>query len=69
MEFSFPNVATESNYSGIENGGLFNRDQCRQLSKYCVFDLEKLLKHMMETEMELSNQLKLPNGSVTATEP
>ena len=33
MSFSFPNVNVETNLSGIENGGLFTRDQCRQLAK------------------------------------
>lgn len=33
MSFSFPNVNVESNFNGIENGGLFTRDQCRQLAK------------------------------------
>lgn len=33
MNFVFPNVGLDTNYSGIENGGLFNKDQCRQLAK------------------------------------
>jgi hypothetical protein len=53
MEFSFPNVQTESHYSGIEHGGLFNREQCRQLAKYLIFYEGKLLKLMMEIMMEL----------------
>jgi hypothetical protein len=68
MSFSFPNVGLDTNFNGVENGGLFTRDQCRQLAKYFKFNLEKLLKHMMGIMMVLLNQSKLLNGFVIAIE-
>lgn len=41
MSFSFPGVGLDNNFNGVENGGLFTRDQCRQLAKYILFYIEK----------------------------
>jgi hypothetical protein len=33
MSFSFPGIGLDTNFNEVENGGLFNRDQCRQLAR------------------------------------
>lgn len=52
----------ETNYSGVENGGLFSKDECRSLARYEYNNVEKSSKPMMETEMALARLYKLLNG-------
>lgn len=59
----------ETNYTGIENGGLFSRDECRSLARYNVYDVEKSLKPTTAITTAYVRLSKLPNGSLTVTEP
>lgn len=70
-QFGFPSQANyaqsqvsnvETNYNQVENGGLFTRDECRNLARYLSPHEEKLLRLTMEMEMEFVRQLKWPNG-------
>lgn len=36
----------------IENGGLFNRERCTQLTKYPITQIDNCLKCTMTTKME-----------------
>jgi len=58
----------DTNYPAVENGGLFTRDECRNLARYYFLDIERLLRLMMATEMEYVRLYKLQNGLWTATE-
>ena len=31
----------ETNYTSVENGGLFTRDECRNLARYLLAQIEK----------------------------
>lgn len=58
----------EPTYPTVENGGLFTRDECRNLARYRLFDVERSLKRMMETEMGFARPLRWPSGLWTAIE-
>ena len=54
----------------MENGGLFNRNECHDLARYisyCDF-IGTLFEHMMVIKMEFVIRLKLLNGLLTVTE-
>lgn len=56
------NQGYDTNYTPVENGGLFTRDECRNLARYPQFDLERSSRPTMETEMESARPLKLQSG-------
>ena len=59
----------ETNYNQVENGGLFTRDECRNLARYSSPHPEKLLTHTTETETASAKQSKWQSGWSTATGP
>lgn len=59
----------DSNFSGVENGGLFSKEECRNLARYIKNNKGKLLKPTMGTMMGFVRLLKLQNGWSIATEP
>ena len=74
MHFGFPssnyaqsqvsssNNQFETNYGSVENGGLFSREECRNLAKYIPSNQEKSSKPMTATETASVKQSKSPNG-------
>lgn len=63
------NQGFDVSYSPIENGGLFTKDECRNLARYLLAKLERSLRLMMGMEMEYVRLLKLPSGLWTAIGP
>jgi hypothetical protein len=63
------NTGHETNYNQVENGGLFTREECRNLARYFFFHSEKLSTHMTATEMAFVRQSKWQSGWSIATEP
>lgn len=63
------NAGYETNYNQVENGGLFTREECRNLARYDFLHAGKSLTPMMEMETGFVRRLKWPNGWSTATEP
>jgi|LakMenEpi03Aug12_release.lakeMendotaPanAssembly.Ray.scaffolds.fasta_scaffold164388_2 hypothetical protein len=63
------NQGYDTNYTPVENGGLFTRDECRNLARYSDFDLERSLRLMMEMEMEFARLLRLRSGWLIAIVP
>lgn len=67
MNFGFPSSSNyaqsqvsssttqfETNYGAVENGGLFSKEECRNLARYCIIYLGKSSKLMMEIMMEFA---------------
>lgn len=52
----------ETNYSGVENGGLFSKEECRSLARYAYNNVGKSFKLMMATTTALARRSKSLNG-------
>ena len=61
-QVSSPAAHLETNYNGVENGGLFSREECRNLAKYNIDYAEKLYRPMMGTMTASARLFRWPNG-------
>ena len=48
----------DTNFNQVENGGLFTREECRNLARYIPFHPEKLSIRMTATEMAFAKPLR-----------